>query len=182
MRYLLAAFALSASLVSSSAAAQEPPPPPPQGPPPPAFTQPQTAAELEAWHRSMDHEVWYGWQTMLFDAGAFAWLLAWRAPVWPVVAVSVTSYALGPPIDHFAHGSAAKGLADLALRVALPLAGFGLARMIGGPQVDLGYEALGIAAGCVGASAFDAGVLGWDRWHGPAAIPRTATMGFATSF
>ena len=62
---------------------------------------------------------WYGWQTLLVDAG--------DVPLFFVL--GPIPYLLGGPIVHFAHRQPGKGFGSLGLRVALPLAlgGFGYA-------------------------------------------------------
>ena len=148
-----------------------------------------SAGARAALSRSREHETWYGWQTLAVDASAVAILLVGAAlvtsrpptlnatvvprPV-PFAVAALGVYAIGPPVLHLAHGEYRHGIASLALRVAMPLAGFGLGYLAGravqpggsGSWTDGAY---GAAVGGVGAIALDASGLAWQRWGGSGA-------------
>jgi hypothetical protein len=50
--------------------------------------------------------------------------------------VSVGAYGLGPPAIHFVHGDLAKGIGSIALRVGMPVAGFGLVYFPSGHRIE----------------------------------------------
>ena len=74
---------------------------------------------------------WYGWQTLISDAASLTLLVAGgktddldtRAGL---VTASVGTFALGPPIIHWAHGQPLRSLGSLALRVGPPIAAVAL--------------------------------------------------------
>ena len=90
---------------------------------------------------------WYGWQTLLSDAGAIGlWSLAavvddaqygstsWRSyQAWStaLTASGFAVYGLGAPAIHLAHGDAGKAGESLAIRVGLPLGGALLGLLVG---------------------------------------------------
>jgi hypothetical protein len=89
-----------------------------------ASAEPKTEAE-PAMH-------WYGWQTLLVDAVGPATLLTARAAVGPSFPSTVgpafwvagaSSYALGAPVVHAAHGQWGRAAGSLGLRIGLPLGG-----------------------------------------------------------
>ncbi len=105
---------------------------------------------------------WYGWQTLLTDAAAFASL-----DIDPALGVGV--YALGGPIVHWSHGNTWRGFGSLAMRVGAPvLLGAAFARTCNpsGDEGDwgcLGAAVIGVGLGVAGAIAVDAAVLARDR-------------------
>jgi hypothetical protein len=108
-------------------------------------------------------EHWYGWQTLLVDAGSVVLLALPNA-------AGVFTYALGTPIVHAAHGKWGTGLGSLGLRVGLPLLLGLTGLMIGSlspsagntpiPVIDGGL--IGLTGGMVAASAIDAAWLAWE--------------------
>lgn len=85
----------------------------------PAVPQPMPAEQ------NGTHTNWYGWQALLIDGTALT-LLAGSGtpsskPSIAVTYVAVASYAIGPPIIHWAHGHVEAGIGSLALRTGLPL-------------------------------------------------------------
>lgn len=117
---------------------------------------------------------WYGWQTLLSDAGAVGlWSLGLvmedETAGGTVLGAGTALYAFGAPTIHWAHGQVRKGWGSLALRVGLPLAGAGAGLLIGsavcGHNDDefipcpVGAMGLGFLSGFVVAPAVDAAVL-----------------------
>lgn len=127
--------------------------------------EPPTAGEEEALRRSGRHETWYGWQTLSADAGAVGLLLlaaSFRGTASTALAIGAAGvYALGAPAVHLARGHWAESLLSLGLRVALPLAGVGIDAAIAG-DADGRTWLPGLVAGCSGAIAADASLLGWE--------------------
>lgn len=104
---------------------------------------------------------WYGTQTLIADAVS--------APL-VFVGVGVVTYALGPPIIHWAHGNAGTGFGSLALRVVMPLAGAGVGCAVGGCEGRGEYTgaAAGAIVGGLGIVALDAFVFAYEQ---PEAAP-----------
>jgi hypothetical protein len=112
---------------------------------------------------------WYGWQTLLVDAGSLA-----LAPL----GVGIVTYALGPPVVHAAHGRAGAMLGSLLLRVGLPIvlavggAELGSATSIPNPNANtiapgpVEGGLAGLVLGVVGAVAIDASVFAWEPGRG----------------
>ena len=128
---------------------------------------------------------WYGWQTLLADAGAIAlWSAAYAVDEAKygssspqsydvgtnlLVASGVAVYFLGGPAIHWAHGHGRKGLGSLGLRVGLPLGGLIAGALLG--SVACGSSdnefvpcpvvigALGFLGGAVAAPVVDAAVV-----------------------
>ncbi len=91
----------------------------------------------------------------------------------PVATLGLATYALGPPIVHFARGSVARGFGSLGLRVATPI----LFGVIGASLEDCsGAEffcgasgaAVGVLLGVGGAITLDAALLSYDDPPDPA--------------
>jgi len=128
---------------------------------------------------------WYGWQTLLADAGVIAlWSAAYAVDEAKygssspqsydvgtnlLVASGVAVYFLGGPAIHWAHGHGRKGLGSLGLRVGLPLGGLIAGALLG--SVACGSSdnefvpcpvvigALGFLGGAVAAPVVDAAVV-----------------------
>jgi hypothetical protein len=102
-----------------------------------------------------------------------------------ILPVSALIYALAPPAIHVAHGQAGKGLASLAVRLLGPALGFAVGASFGGAAVGIPTrglttdEGVGIAVGAICASAFDTGILGWDRWEGSRTAAHALVYPFA---
>lgn len=100
--------------------------------------------------------VWYGWQTLLSDGAALA-----TTPIVPWL--GVTTYLLGAPLVHAAHGRPIVSLASVGLRVGTPLVGAVggvlLSSGCGRDLCGLGYAAVGAAVGAGGAVLLDAFAL-----------------------
>jgi hypothetical protein len=91
----------------------------------------------------------------LASLGLF-WFAAHQADSSPgqsAASLAVGTYVLGGPLIHFGHGEGARGLASLALRVALPYFG---AALTGDHQED---AAFGAVIGAVSAMLIDAAVI-----------------------
>lgn len=125
---------------------------------------------------------WYGWQTLLVDAGAITAMgiaahangNAGTVAGWS----SVIGYALGSPIVHGFHGRPLVGLGDAGMRVALPLVAALIGIAIGEASCPpstsnflfpnsafcgLDGMAVGAVVGAGAASALDAVFLAWER-------------------
>jgi hypothetical protein len=128
---------------------------------------------------------WYGWQTLLVDAASLALLVAGaESRSSAVLGVSGLTYALGPSVVHVAHGQGAKGIADVLLRVGVPVAFAAAGGLIGAATASpnrnteeeevlpwLGGAAVGLAIGLVTAVSIDAALLAWEP--GKASSPST---------
>jgi hypothetical protein len=150
-------------------------------------------------------EVWYGWQTLLSDAGAIGlWSLAavlddaqygstsrqsYRAWSTALTAAGFTVYGLGAPAIHLAHGRGEKSLESLLLRLGLPLGG-ALAGALTGVAACGRSDAevscpvvtgvLGFLAGGAAAMVLDATVIARERVE-PATGTRFQTVFIPTS-
>ena len=137
---------------------------------------------------------WYGWQTMLADAGVIAlWSAAYAVDDAKygssspqsydrgtnlLVASGVAVYFLGGPTIHWAHGHGSKGLASLGLRVGLPLGGLIAGALLG--TVACGSSdsdfvpcpavmgALGFLGGAIAAPVVDAAAVAREPVTRPA--------------
>jgi len=109
-------------------------PPPPEPPPPP-------------------YRHWYGAQTLVLDAiGAGLVVIGGSlsseshvAAQQGFVAVGLTTFALGPPIVHIAHGRWKIGLADFGIRVGSVVSTGFIGAMIGASQTQ--SQTVGLACG-----------------------------------
>jgi hypothetical protein len=124
---------------------------------------------------------WYGWQTLLADAGSIGLGFASKE-----VAVGALAYGLVPPIIHWSHGNVGRGFASLGIRLGGPVVGALVGLVIGtaiasndhtqgfaaiGAQLDdeLGGLVVGAGVGYLSAVVVDAAALSWD--HDPVAEP-----------
>lgn len=126
-------------------------------------------------------ERWYGWQTLLADAGAVT-LTIWLstsvdehndAAVIGAVVAGVGSFVFGGPIVHAAHGHWTKAAGSLGLRAGLMLLGGGIGAAIGADACSqyvydhegcaIGDGAVGLMIGAVMATILDAAVLGREQ-------------------
>ena len=122
---------------------------------------------------------WYGWQTLLVDAGTLGLAAAASQANGGVsAAVGIGGYALGGPLVHALHGRGDVAGIDIAVRVGAPLVagaigyGVGVATFQGcAPQEwfcgrdwsGIGGAAVGVLVGGLGAVIFDAAALGRER-------------------
>jgi hypothetical protein len=119
-------------------------------------------------------ERWYGWQTLLTDAGSLSLIgigvAVTDAPVdrgkaiaIGLSAVGAIGYALGGPIVHFENGQKSNAVASLALRAGLPVGGAlaGYVFGLGGcsDNVNLGVPCPVAASMIGGATGLGAAVL-----------------------
>jgi len=105
-------------------------------------------------------EVWYGWQTLFWDAASLP-----ATVVYPPLGIG--TYALGGPVVHWAHGHTVKGLGSLGLRVGPPLL-IGYLCTIGcdtsPDSMDCNLKfAFGGLVGVVTAITIDAAVLSYEK-------------------
>ncbi len=177
--------AVSQASPTSAPSSQPSTPEPPRSA---ASTTPaRTQADVEALNLSRRHQEWVGWQTAPADATAVGMILlgALYHDVNAILPVSALIYALAPPAIHVAHGQAGKGLASLAVRLLGPALGFAVGASFGGAAVGIPTrglttdEGVGIAVGAICASAFDTGILGWDRWEGSRTAAHALVYPFA---
>ena len=129
---------------------------------------------------------WYGWQTILVDAGSLLMFLGGAASQsGTLAAFSGVTYAVGPPIVHAVHGRAGEALGSVLLRVGLPfllaVVGVGIGDaatpsnqsnnvFAAGPIVG---ALTGLVTGVLAAAAIDDAVLAWEP--GPVSIPGKGT-------
>ncbi len=120
---------------------------------------------------------WYGWQTLLVDAGSLVLM---------PVGVGIVTYAVGPSIVHAAHGRAGPAIGSILLRTSMPLllAVFGVA--LGDSTTPRNQTGDGIAVepilggitglviGVLGAMAIDDAVLAWEPGKAPTPAAGTA--------
>jgi hypothetical protein len=139
---------------------------------------------------------WYGWQTLLVDAGSLVLFFSGVASgSGAVTAFSGVSYVVGPPVVHIAHGRGGIAIGSALLRLGAPFV-FGLVGLeIGNasappsgntvsvaPLVD---GALGLVAGVLAAVAVDDAVFAWEPGKAPAPaagvtlVPRLTLTGDA---
>lgn len=147
--------------------AKAPAAPPAPCPPPAPVAKPKRA-------EPPPQTVWYGWQTILADAGAVTLAVSSGlleenkgAPL----AAGLGVYLLGAPLIHAVNGQLGKGAGSFGLRLGAPIAGTvgGLALGVAtcpaddglnnGPYCQIGLAALGGLAGIITASVVDAAVL-----------------------
>jgi hypothetical protein len=103
---------------------------------------------------------WYGWQTLLVDGVAIGTIPLELAPSASftrtpsasyLLLASVSTYAIGAPLVHIAHGHTGRGLADLGLRVGAVAAGGIAGAALGKPGTPSACEAN--LAGCLAESS-----------------------------
>jgi hypothetical protein len=137
---------------------------------------------------------WYGWQTLLADAGVIAlWAAAYAVDDAKygssskegyergtnlLVASGVAVYFLGGPVIHWAHGHGRKGLGSLGLRVGLPLGGLIAGALLGSVACGSGDSefipcpvvvgAMGFLGGAIAAPVVDAAVVAREPVTQPA--------------
>jgi hypothetical protein len=107
---------------------------------------------------------WYGWQTLLVDAGSVVLLFVGAAQA------GIVGYIAGPPVVHAVHGQAGaavgSGLLRLTLPVALAMVGLELASQVNSGGNTLGNAFFGFFGGAfvgvVAASTIDASLLAWE--------------------
>lgn len=109
---------------------------------------------------------WYGWQTLLVDAGSVVLM--------PFAGVGFVTYAVGPPAVHAAHGRAGPALGSFLMRVSLPLAlaGIGVALADAGARSDPDSNSIatgpifgaltGLIIGVMGSMAIDDAAIAWE--------------------
>jgi hypothetical protein len=138
---------------------------------------------------------WYGWETLLVDAGAFGIFAAGiRLGSEGIAGTGALVYGAGPPVIHGLRGHAEMGAVDLMVRVFAPItlgaAGFAIDEASSPPCSPtafvcirgLGGAAVGILAGYVGAVVLDAGFLAWDsapKHEKPSAVLWSPTVSVA---
>lgn len=130
---------------------------------------------------------WYGWQALTVDGAAvIIALTSGFTGAWGGVG-GLTTYAVGAPIVHMAHGHLGKGMADIGLRVGLPLL-FGTIGYASGNQSchsdgffclppAVGDAVIGGLIGYAGAVIIDAAFLAREDVE-VAAVPPTRERAF----
>jgi hypothetical protein len=108
---------------------------------------------------------WYGWQTLIVDAGSVAVAaLGWEKQA--LSAVGVGGYLLGGPIVHAVHGRGISAAGSLGLRLAAPLVGAVIGYEAGGgacqraKETDRTDPADGLGAAFGALAGASVGVLG----------------------
>jgi hypothetical protein len=117
---------------------------------------------------------WYGWQTLMADAGAVGlWSLGLamddETAGGTVMGAGTAVYAFAAPAIHWSHGQVRKGWGSLGLRVGLPFVGAGAGLILGSIACDssedefipcpVGLMAMGFLSGFIAAPAVDAAAL-----------------------
>jgi hypothetical protein len=145
---------------------------------------PSAALTKDAAPAADDDKHWYGWQTMLADAGtASIVIVAVKLNLSGngVAYLGAALFAASGPAIHFSHGRNGTGLLDLLLRVGLPLGsalGFGLVTSTSScSECFLGGAVFGLGLGVVGASILDATLLSWET-KTAAVAPVTPAISF----
>ncbi|WP_148314419.1 hypothetical protein [Sorangium cellulosum] len=167
-------------LLAPATAPDSPPPQPPPGDggaPPTGVAPPGAPQALPVWTTSpwlldgapageqpTPKRVWYGWQHLLVLGGTAILapiavgmeneVLAW----W-----SLSSFALGGPVTHWANGNLGKGFASLGLNAGCTLGGGMVGLLVGKAADSRGWEELavllGSSAGLITANIVDIAVL-----------------------
>lgn len=134
-----------------------PKPPPVAAPEKPATTEKTAEPETR----------WYGWQTLLADSASTT-LMALGVPTQSGVpaVIGFVGYLVAPPIIHAAHSRPLAALADVGLRVGLPVI-FGIVgnALCKTPDSDLGCApqvAVGVLLGMVTAVVVDGAALSFE--------------------
>ena len=152
-------------LYAGSAAAQAPPASPQRWP--------EAAPPIPVAPAAPVKERWYGWQTLVTDAGAVTLTIALTAnadehddaAVIGALVIGASAFALGGPLVHGAHGRWGKAGVSLALRLGLSLIGGAIGADSCSQYVydhegcAIGYGAVGLIAGATTAVIVDAAVL-----------------------
>lgn len=124
---------------------------------------------------------WYGWQIAVADALSVALVATGRTV--PAV-IGLAGYVLAGPTLHVVHGDGAYALADLGLRVGLPV-GATLLVVEGSPRCNcdgLGVGPIFFAAGAATAMALDYGLLSTHEHVGVAPTRGGAVFTLAGRF
>jgi hypothetical protein len=168
-------------LCARLAAAQVPPAPPEPGP--------EAGPSIPIAPAVPVPERWYGWQTLLTDAGAITLTIALTASadehddaaVIGAFVIGASAFALGAPIVHVAHGHWGKAGISLALRLGLSLIGGAIGAGVGADSCSqyvydhegcaVGYGVLGLIAGATTALIVDAAGLAREPAPAPAPVP-----------
>jgi hypothetical protein len=176
-----AALLIACGLALRAGAAAGQTPPAATGPPP--LVAPPSASDATA--ATVEH--WYGWQTLIVDAGAVGLTtlglgLAVGAghdldkAALGIFYTGLGAFVFGGPIVHVAHGHWAKAGYSLALRLGLPVllwaAGFfSVEGSCGNPDGGCGGAAIGgftFLTGVALATMLDAGLIARERVPAPA--------------
>jgi len=173
------------ALRASAAAAQTPLDMPEQPPEtPPIAATPPAPAEMR----------WYGWQTLVADAGAvglfglaaFAGGDRDSTAAVAVGLIGLSTYLAGGPIIHAAHGHSGKAGISVALRVGLPVLAWAIGFGVGSNSCHYAYDhegcptdyaAVATLFGVFTGVALDAALLGHEQAIAP---PRNTPLVFFT--
>ena len=122
--------------------------------------RPALAGPVEPVASTPQHKTWYGWQLMIADAASFALLF-------PTSGATVTTYLVGPPLIHAAHGQGWKAGTSIGLRLGVPLLAMLVATHASSCSNDsegcwLGPAALGFLVGAIVAAAIDDVAFAWE--------------------
>jgi len=143
-----------------------------------------------------EEQRWYGGFILMSDGISLATAIAGgfaghRGE--PLLWIGGGGYLLGAPVVHLAHGNPGRAAASLGLRVALPIAFFGVGTVIedchGQDFCGLGSMVIGVPLGMATAIALDAALLARDTVKRPLALvptaafgPNSASLGLSGSF
>lgn len=150
-----------------------PPEPPPASPPKATAIDP---SDLPDPPEHVSRTTWYGWETLLLDAGSLAMIVGGSSNNQSVLAAAgVGAYALGPPIVHAVRGHGEKAAVDIAVRLLAPtvlaFTGYAIGVATSPPCTPQEFICIPGAGGFVaggllgyaGAVVFDAAFLASDR-------------------
>lgn len=109
---------------------------------------------------------WYGWEPLLIDAGAFGiGVVGLAAESAPIAMIGYGTWIASGPTVHLAHGSSARALGSLGMRLSLPVVGAAAGCELFGADDPwfgcLGGVATGFVAGMALASVADAAAVAW---------------------
>jgi len=134
-------------------------------------------------------ERWYGYQTLLVDAGALTLLVAGIAAddqsARTAIGVGAGAvYVVGGPLVHGLHGRGLAAVGSFGLRAGLPLLGGLVGALLGdlapyddGDEVVRG-TVVGALGGIAAGVALDATLLGWERVPTPEGTAAAAGFGW----
>jgi hypothetical protein len=113
-----------------------PPPPPPAASTAPAPTPPPAASSSSPPSpppkTEKTEKVWYGYQTLIIDAGTGAlFLTGVYSGVGGLTLPGFLGYLFGTPIDHWIHGNIGQGFGSIGIRLVLPAISAGIGAIVG---------------------------------------------------
>ncbi|MGK3999384.1 hypothetical protein [Sorangium sp. So ce1024] len=154
------------------------PPPPPAGawsvappgypPPPPGWVWSPVPTRAPGGAQPTPKTVWYGWQHMLVFLGSLVLLpIGADGDSEGLVWLSISGFALGGPVTHWANGNLGKGFISLGLNAGCTLGGGMVGMLVGAASDDpfaaLGGLVFGGGLGLLTANIIDIAVLEYEE-------------------